>query len=184
VILSSNFSTPQRGWPIGASSAGDREWRSARYDVKILAAGVADFVTAPASRPATDARVVATGRLTTGQGGWGVWCRGTSSGQRYEFSLTHAGNVYIKTPDGETAPVHVPVDAYSDNTLTADCRDAPSGGGVQLSLRVNGAVAASYLDRGPTLLPPGRVGLHAFSYSDVTGDLADATFRSFTLSSV
>jgi hypothetical protein len=47
-------------------------------------------------------------------------------------------------------------------------------------MRVNQAVVARYLDKG-TLLGPGRVGVHAFSFGDVAGDPAAALFSSFVI---
>jgi hypothetical protein len=178
VLFRDDFENPDRGWDVGQSPNGVMEYVPGQYRISANPGGVAVWSAAPAVRPAAAVKIIATARIASGQGGWGVWCRGTDTGERYEFSVTHAGVAYIKTPGGSgsgTGPVSIPgLDTYQDTRMVAECRDAPNGAGVALTFTVNGKTI-SYLDRGP-LLGPGKVGVHAFSFGDMLGDPADVRF--------
>lgn len=180
VLFRDDFKNPDRGWYVGQAPNGVAEYVSGQYRINANRGGVAVWSPAPAVRPAAAIQIIATARIANGQGGWGVWCRGTDTGERYEFIVSHAGSAYIKTPgDRGTKPVPIPsFDAYQDTQVVAECRDAPNGAGVELTLAVNGKSIPPYLDRGP-LLGPGKVGVHAFSFGDVHGDPADVRFSYF-----
>lgn len=179
VLIHDDFNSPGSGWQVGRSPSGLDEYESGNYRI-VANRGYAVWSTAPAVQPAAHEQIIAVARLADGEGGWGVWCRGTGTGQRYEFSVTHAGFAYIKTPYHQTIPKEIPdFDAYQDNRVVADCSDTSNRKGVQLKLSVDGKLIVSYLDHDPTLLGPGEVGIHAFTFGDVNGDLADARFSDF-----
>jgi hypothetical protein len=147
-------------------------------------AGLAEWIPAPSGHPAATVTITADACLMAGQGGWGVWCRGTAPGQRrgqYEFSVSHAGVASIKDAEGKAVAEKnlADFDIYSPNMMTADCRDA--GGTVQLTMKMNGVtiLSGSATANGGRLLGPGLVGLHAFAFGDTAGETADARFGYF-----
>jgi hypothetical protein len=176
VLFRDDFHHAGRGWPVGPQPDGIEEFVAGAYRISAKP-GYAVWSPAPEVRPAVATRIVATARLAKGNGGWGVWCRGATTGERYEFSVTHAAAAYIKTPGWAMPPVSMAnFDAYRDNRVEAVCRD--TRGGIELTLTVNGVRVASHLDRGP-LLGPGQAGVHAFTFADVIGDPADVRFTYF-----
>jgi serine/threonine kinase PknH len=127
-------------------------------------------------------RIAAKAHLEAGQGGWGIWCRGTADNSRqYEFSVTHAGDAYIKNGyDRALGKTNIPgFDITRENTMTVDCRDA--NGDVQLTMSMNGeqVLSAQGSDGDGGLLGPGPVGLHAFAFGDTAGAPADVRFSYF-----
>ena len=135
----------------------------------------------------------ATAALTSGQGAWGIWCRGTSGGgaDRYRFLLTHAGAVGIFGYRTEaTGPPREEgsgwwyldgLDLTGPVTMTARCADVPVDGPVALRLSINGRTVAGYVPSADFLLSPGYSGLEAYSFNDVTGPRLGVTFSSFTI---
>jgi hypothetical protein len=174
---------PDRGWTVGHTSGGSARHVSAGYDV-LPEHGRIVWVVAPSPECSAAVSVTATGRLLSGQGGWGTFCRGDPGDQRYEFSVTHAGAAYIKTTDdGGTGPVPIPdFDAFADNTITAECRDTEGTGGVRLTLRV-GDFTISHIEQN-RFLGPGRAGVHAFSFGDVDGTPAAVRFTDFAVTNL
>ena len=120
--------------------------------------------------------------MTSGQGAWGVWCRGIdrTGTKRYEFLVSHAGAVQIIEPGGigsgwkyvEGLDTSVPV------TLAARCADRV-GAPVELTLAVNGRIALTY--RPQTILGPGPAGIEGMTFSDVNGTTVTASYSRFTI---
>lgn len=185
------FGSRPAGWPVGpippsGGQRGTAAFVGGRYRVAVSSAGLAVPAAAPiaAAKVTGDISVSATARLATGQGGWGVWCRGTSlwDSNRYEFTVTRDGVAYIVTPDhrgDEDDPAQIPgFDAGAEHTVSAECVRLPAGAGMRLTMKVDGAEVATWVDIRATL-PPAGVGVHSFAYGDVPGPLADARFSSF-----
>ncbi|WBB71229.1 hypothetical protein O7602_15820 [Micromonospora sp. WMMD1128] len=182
LLLEENFHTADRGWQVGH----DNERGTARYELGQLRIqpnpGFAKWITAPIHPVPAGVRISAKAHLEAGQGGWGIWCRGIADNSRqYEFSVTHAGDAYIKNGyELALAQTNIPgFDVTRENTMTVDCRDA--AGGVQLTMSINGDVvlSAQSSDGAGDPLGPGPVGLHAFAFGDAAGAPADVRFSYF-----
>jgi hypothetical protein len=144
-------------------------------------------VPAPGDEPqAPDEVVSGTAAIVSGQGAWGVWCRGTDPAgtNRYEFQLSHGGAVRITMPDNTaTEWVYlrdrgITVDVSRPVTLTARCRDL-AGAPVELTLAVNGQAVLTH--RPDAVLGPGYAGLQAMPFSDVGGNMITAEYQQFEL---
>ncbi|GAB2817180.1 hypothetical protein GCM10027176_22270 [Actinoallomurus bryophytorum] len=182
VLYQGNFHDASQGWTVGKSGSGEERYTSGAYQMD-AARGKAEWSPAPIVRMGANVRLTAVARMISGNGGWGAWCRGTpNNDSRYEFSITHAGYAYIRTPNRTTAATAIPhFDAFRDNRIVAECNDAPHTSGVRLTLKVNGKQIASYLEAGSPLLGPGAMGIHTFTFVDVEGAPAAVRFSYFKI---
>jgi len=183
VVFDADLRTDRR-WPTGAVTVGSACFDASGYRLRVTAAKSLAVVPAPFPRTYAAEIVEAQGRLVGGQGGWGVWCRGSATGQRYLFRVSHGKFAAIIVQQGDQSlewtdnkPLPSSFDIFALNRVRASCLDLPAGGGIELTMQVNGVTVTKLRPR--TLFSPGRVGVYAFSFTDVSGDLADAHFDMF-----
>ena len=179
VLLSSSFEAGD-GWTEGSTESGSVE-RTDKGLVIRPRPGFATWELAPVTKPVGAAVTIeATARVERGSGGWGVWCRATPDGERYEFIVSHTGSVEIKGPGISSQIVPNQVSAAEDNRMLAECSDPPGANTVQLSLTLNGR---QILVKQPAAEPlgPGPVGLHGFAYGGQKGDAAVIRFSKYVV---
>ncbi len=180
-LYETDFAEDEATWAARSDETGGSRYLNGGYEVTPNN-GYAVWRSAPT--PARPAAVIvsATAQLN-GHGGWGIWCRGTPDGRRYEFSFTAARVAYIKTPaDEENVTFHpVNVNPNRPANVQARCEDLPDQV-VHLTMWVNGVIVAERYDNSPELLGPGPVGVHAFGYGDSSsGERPQALFQHFEL---
>jgi serine/threonine protein kinase len=169
-------------WAATTGPSYTTRYTSSGYELHVADKGVFQPVPTPPASSVSDEVVTATATTISGQGAWGVWCRGTdeAGSRRYEFVLSHAGAVQIVEP-GDTGTGWVYVSGLNLSqpvTLSARCADVV-GAPVELTLVVNGRIALTY--RPTTILGPGHAGIEGMTFSDVEGPTIDAAFRRFEI---
>lgn len=180
VLFQDDLRPPRPGW--AALSGGTIASTPDGLALKPDKGGHAVWVSAPTGAGAEGVRVVASARVVTSAGGWGVWCRGTTDGSmRYEFSVTNGSQEWIKDADGNVIAEGAlsSFDILQPHQVAATCVDA--NGGVELGMTVDGGIpltAMASVSGGP-LIGPGAYGVHAFSYVDVVDDEPVVTVTSF-----
>lgn len=109
------FTEPAPEWPATVEPDYETTYTPAGYRVHGTGRGVFGPLPAPPTGSASDQVVSATARITSGQGAWGVWCRGVdgTGARSYQFLLSHAGAVQIVepgggAPDGSTSRASTP----------------------------------------------------------------------------
>ena len=151
-----DLGAPSKAWPAKTALGYTTRYSEAGYEVELTSTGEFEPLTAPRTPSVSDQLVTATASTVAGQGGWGVWCRGTdnSGSRRYEFLISHTGAVQIIEPgDIGTGWVYLRgLDLSQPVTLTAHCADVV-GAPIELTLVVNGRVALTY--RPSATLGPG-----------------------------
>ncbi|MEV4171795.1 serine/threonine-protein kinase [Nonomuraea sp. NPDC049709] len=166
-------------WSVGASGGGDARLDGSGYELTVKQ-GWRLWKSAPVQEPEEGVIVSAKATLEEGAGEYGVWCHGSaSSGDRYEFGVSGAGQVSIvkrRTGTGGKAlygPADVPRTAA--NRIVAEC--GQSGQGVRLRMWLNERLVAEVSD---TDAPygPDRAGVHAASG---TGEPIRVRFESFAV---
>ncbi|MEW2353361.1 serine/threonine-protein kinase [Spirillospora sp. NPDC029432] len=154
-------------WPEGRYTspvAASAELADGRYRLTVASQG-----NLPASANVDTSRhddVLVSARAN-GTGAYGVWCRGNPPRRptaKYEFHVTGTGEAAIvkRAPAGQgtdLSPFRRAFTPAATNHIEARCRSAP-GGGVRLSLTVNGRHAAAATDTSAPL-GPGAVGVLA-----------------------
>ena len=135
--------------------------------------------------------VEATGTISSGQGAWGVWCRGTTQTgtKRYRFLLTHAGAVGIFSYDagGRGAPREegtgwwylTGIDVGEPVRMTAHCSDVPAEQQIGLRLSINGRTVLTHNPGPQAILTPGYSGFETYAFTDVDGPTLTAVLHSF-----
>lgn len=181
VQLSSSFEAGD-GWAESSAESGSVE----RTDEGLVIRpqpGFATWELAPVTKPVGAAVTIeATARVERGSGGWGVWCRSTPDGERYEFIVSHTGSVEIKGPGISSQIVPNQVNAAEDNRMLAECSDPPGANTVQLSLTLNGRqILVKQPEPDAEPLGPGPVGLHGFAYGGQKGDAAVVRFTKYVI---
>jgi hypothetical protein len=181
LIFCDDFGDARRGWQVGVEPmSGTAQYASDGLRVQANP-GYARWVAAPVDVSTSAIRITTRARITrAGAGGWGVWCRGTPDGSsRYEFTVTHDGHAYIRTPERQTEPrLFMDFDASRDNAVQAVCRDVPDGG-VELVMHINGIHVLTHVDRSQSILGPGEVGVHAATFGDVQSAPVSVRFTGF-----
>jgi serine/threonine protein kinase len=185
LLFSQSFATALPSWPTGRSNGADLEFRDGVYAFQPLDRTRAPYVTAPAPTETflSDTVVTATAALQSGQGLWGVWCRGvdTDPSTAYLFLISHTAAVQITATgfqDG-TGWKHLDgVDVSRPTTISARCADVP-GASVELTMAVNGRQVLTY--RPATVLSPGYSGVTMQPFGDVEGPIAVALFSEFQI---
>ncbi|WP_344649025.1 serine/threonine protein kinase [Cryptosporangium japonicum] len=172
-----DFRRLRQGW--AESGRGTAEVSPDANGLLFRVSSVGKYLVFPIPQPygGNDERVIAVGRINSGQGGWGVWCRGAekNGGARYQFVLTHAGNIGIFTfRNGEkdavdgTAWWHVDgLDLSRPVTIEGRCSDSGIPG-VSLTMLLNGRKVLSQ-SQPKTLLGPGYSGLSIYAFDDLSG---------------
>ncbi|MFB4317593.1 serine/threonine-protein kinase [Actinomadura sp. 21ATH] len=171
-------------WPEGRYASpvtASAELADGRYRLTVASQG-----NLPASANVDTSRhddVLVSARAS-GTGAYGVWCRGNPPRRptaKYEFHVTGTGEAAIvkRAPAGQgtdLVPFRRAFTPASTNHIEARCRNAP-GGGVRLTLTVNGRHAATATDTSAPL-GPGAVGVitHARDVPE-----AAAAFDTFTV---
>ncbi|MFB4278771.1 protein kinase [Nonomuraea sp. MTCD27] len=166
-------------WSVGASGGGDARLDGSGYELTVKQ-GWRLWKSAPVREPEEGVIVSAKATLEEGAGEYGVWCHGSaSSGDRYEFGVSGAGQVSIvkrRTGTGGKA-LYGPADAprTAANRIVAEC--GQSGQGVRLRMWLNERLVAEVSD---TDAPygPDRAGVHAASG---TGEPIRVRFESFAV---
>ena len=182
LAFDSSFSGPVVGWPASSTNLAVNRYAEGGYVLHPLTRRRFDMVAAPSNVMTSVETVTATASLQSGQGIWGVWCRGTDSHatQSYQFWISHAGAVSIVTPQGQTPWVYLQgIDVTTPTTLLARCADA-NPGPVQLTLSVNGRQVLNQRVSG-ALLGPGFSGIEAAGFSDVAGPIAQIQFSRYAI---
>lgn len=182
LAFASKFSKPVTGWPASHTKLAVNSYAGGGYLLHPLTRTAFDTVTAPSNVMTSIETVTATASLESGQGVWGIWCRGTDSHatESYQFWISHAGAVSIVTPQGQTPWVYLQgVDVTKPTTLTARCADA-NPGPVQLTLSVNGRQVVTQRVSA-NLLGPGFSGIEAAGFSDVAGPIAQVRFSRYAI---
>jgi hypothetical protein len=149
-LFEQSLTTPKPGWPVGRSDIADVEFKDGAYMVHPQSYQYGKYIAAPAP-PETflsDIVVTATASLQSGQGSWGVWCRGVDDpGDAYLFLISHAGAVQITLTgfngDGTGWKYLEGVDVSKPITISARCADIP-GYPVLLTMAVNGREVLNY----------------------------------------
>lgn len=185
-VFERSLTTPAPGWPVGHSDTVDTKFQNGAYVIHPLSKQYAEYVAAPAP-PETfvsDVVVTATASLQSGQGLWGVWCRGVDSSpsNAYMFLISHTGAVEITLMDFHdgTGWKHLDgVDVSKPITISARCADLPHAP-VLLTMAVNGREILNY--RPKKVLSPGYSGITAQPFEDVDGPIATDSFTEFRLS--
>ena len=175
LAFDSSFSGPVAGWPASSTNLAVNRYAEGGYVLHPLTRRRFDMVAVPSNVMTSVETVTATASLQSGQGIWGVWCRGTDSHatQSYQFWTSHAGAVSIVTPQGQTPWVYLQgIDVTTPTTLLARCADA-NPGPVQLTLSVNGRQVLNQRVSG-ALPGPGFSGIEAAGFSDVAGHRLDS----------
>jgi serine/threonine protein kinase len=182
VLYSQDLATPSAAWPATTAAGYTTRYSDAGYELELTSTGEFEPATAPRTPSVSDQLVTATATTIAGQGGWGVWCRGTdqAGSRRYEFLISHTGAVQIIEPgDTGTGWIYLRgLDLSQPVTLTAHCADV-IGAPIELTLVVNGRVALTY--RPSITLGPGYAGIEGMTFADVEGPKITAAYRRFTI---
>jgi serine/threonine protein kinase len=181
-----DFTAEATGWRQFTNSQATVRTDAAGLGALMKAVGVWVNLPAPGLHGSTDETVSATAQLNSGQGGWGVWCRGAapSGERRYQFILSHAHRIAIRAFDGSAAADGTAwwtldgVDLSGPVTMTGRCVDA--GAGVQLTMFIDGRTVLSYAQP-KVLLSPGYSGVTVFGFADLDGPKIDVDFKSFSI---
>ncbi|GAA3426893.1 hypothetical protein GCM10018953_40760 [Streptosporangium nondiastaticum] len=165
------------GWSsTAAGNAGKHRPDHGAYRLTVRA-GASLPVTAPVTASLRNTVITVKGRLISGKGDFGVFCRGRkATDERYEFALTGDGGASI-TRSGETPSAVRRVPGLRPGRLTvlqAVCRGGATG--TTLSLRVNGKEVISRVDRARPLTA-GSIGVFARGRRGGSG--LDVAFNSF-----
>lgn len=149
-------------WAVGATEGGTAQ-RSGNAYLLTANPGWRLWKSAPVTEPAEGVVVAARARLEAGSGDFGVWCRGTGGGARYEFAVTADGHASItKRVAGGGKPVVLygpaKVKAAKDVRIAAECR--ADGERVALKMTVGGDVAGQASDADHPYAA-GLTGVHA-----------------------
>jgi serine/threonine protein kinase len=183
VLYSTDFADASHEWPATKTADYETRYTTGIYAVHATTKGGYFAVPSPTSKSLSDEVVTARAAVESGQGAWGLWCRGTDAAgtERYEFLLSHAGAVQILEPDGSSTgwKYLATLDVSEPVTMAARCADVP-GAPVMLTLSINGKVALTYRQKGP-LLGPGYAGIETMSFSDVGGQIITADFSHFAI---
>jgi hypothetical protein len=176
-LYKDDFKVGGSSWLVQSDHTGDSRYSNDGYQLSPKS-GYAVWRTAPTMARPANVIVSATARLN-GAGGWGVWCRGSSDRQVYEFSLTHARAAYIKVRPGDDVKQHlIDVDPTRFNTVEAQCEDVADDT-VHLTMWVNRVKVAERYDNAPGVLGPGSSGLHAFGFGDLKSEPPEIVFKHF-----
>lgn len=148
-------------WAVG-STEGGMTARSGSAYLLTANAGWRLWKSAPITEPDEGVVVSAKARLEQGSGDFGVWCRGTSGGDRYEFAVTGAGKASIvKRQSGQKPTIlygPATVKQSRDTRIDATCKS--DGRQVTLRMEVNGAQVGQVTDvKQP--YAAGHAGVHA-----------------------
>ncbi|MEV2267015.1 serine/threonine-protein kinase [Nonomuraea africana] len=112
-------------WETGSTAGGTAEQSDEGYELTANP-GWRLWRSAPVtSEPASGAVVVARGRRIAGTGEFGVWCRGGSGGQRYEFAVTSEGRATITKRGSGTGTLlldRIARERTADRRIVAECR--------------------------------------------------------------
>lgn len=170
-----SLTAPAPGWPVGTSDTVDQAFRDGVYAVRPRSKGDSAFLPLPVDAGLSDVAVSATATLRSGQGFWGVWCRGTDEDatDAYYFQISHTASIRILVLDGSrygggTGWKRLQgVDVSEPTTVSGRCADVP-GAPVRLTMSVNGRDVLTY-DESSHLLGPGYVGISAQTFGDVDG---------------
>ena len=183
LAFTSSLSRPAAGWPASRTKLAVNRYAGGGYVLQPLTRSYYDMVQAPSTVMTSVETVTATASLQSGQGVWGVWCRGTSGNpaESYTFLLSHAGAVSISGPQGLLTDWRYlqGIDVSKQTTLTARCADA-NPGPVQLTLSVNGRQVLTTAVT-TDLLGPGYSGIMAGGFADVTGPIAQFRFTRYAI---
>jgi hypothetical protein len=182
-LYEQSFADPAPAWPTGDSDTYELTLQDGILRLHPLAKNEGVTVTAPAplNTHQSDLVVSATATLSSGQGFWGVWCRGvdTTPSNAYYFEISHTAAVRILVLDGSqfgsgTGWFYLDgVDASQPTTISARCDDVP-GAPIELTMAVNGRTALRYrVANQDPVLGPGFSGISARTFSDVEGTTAD-----------
>ncbi len=186
VLYAHDFTAPEAptwtDWPDADTVESVTRRTATGYALHVTGRGTTAPVPAPPAASVSDEVVSATATVTSGQGIWGVWCRGVDAAgtRRYGFQISHTGAVRIVTPDNEV-PDWVAVtglDLSRPVTLAARCADVP-GAPVELTLAVNGRVVLGH--RPTVVLGPGYAGIEGATFADVEGPTITAEFNRFAV---
>ncbi|GAA4991228.1 hypothetical protein WHI96_09115 [Pseudonocardia tropica] len=180
LLYAADLTAPAPEWPEHTDPGVTTRYAEGRYDVHVVRPGTYVTVPAPPTPQIGDEVVTATARIASGQGAWGVWCRGTDERgtRRYEFQVSHGGAVRVVLPDG-TATTWSYVDGLDTSlpvTLSARCDDVPDAP-VELTLAVNGTTVLTH--RPASILGPGFAGVSGMAFSDVDGPTVTAAVTRF-----
>lgn len=183
VLYRTDYANASKEWPATRTADYETRYSTGMYAVHLITRGGYFAITSPTNKSLADEVVTARGTIESGQGAWGLWCRGTDAvgTERYEFLLSHAGAVQILEPDGSGTgwKYLADLDLSQPVTMRAHCADVP-GAPVVLTLSINGKVALTYKPTGP-LLGPGHAGIDIMSFSDVSGQIITANFSEFAI---
>jgi serine/threonine protein kinase len=183
VLYDADLTRPDAAWPVATTTDHTTGWTPSGFRMHVTGQGIFTPIPSPATVSAGDEIVSATAQVSSGQGAWGVWCRGVDAQatQRYEFLLSHAGAVQIIDGDGQygTGWKYVTgLDMNKPVTLSARCADV-IGAPVELTLAVDGRIALTYHPK--IILGPGYSGVEGMTFSDVAGPTVTADYDHFDI---
>ncbi|MBG0825925.1 hypothetical protein HS048_35210 [Planomonospora sp. ID91781] len=182
-----DFSASASGWTRRQNGIGEATWSSSGLTTTVPQNTRVFVLPVPdGPRGGNRERISAVAKLSSGQGVWGLWCRGVDAAgrARYRFLLSHTGSVRILSVGGEETDetgwwVMKGVDMSRPVELGGSCIDTPDNGPVQLQLYINGRTALTYRPR--QILGPGFSGVETSGFKDVPGPIAKVTFASLRI---
>ncbi|MEO3812116.1 caspase family protein [Sphaerisporangium sp. B11E5] len=177
-----DFTRSTTGWVTGRAGIGTA--RRSEGGLRVHPTQNKQIFTLPVPGPPTGTRaehMTSVTRFHSGQGAWGLWCRGAEpgGGARYRFLMSHSGAVGVFAGtgyrDGTGFWTLKGIDLNRPVELRARCADVSGNGPVRLEFAVNGRTVLTH--RPATLLGPGYSGIETWGFSDVAGPTAEVTFR-------
>jgi hypothetical protein len=186
-----DFTTTAEQWPAKDTAVASFTRDTAGYEVQLTDDNMPQVMQAPAPLAHTREVVSATATIESGQGAWGLWCRGTDrlGTNRYRFLLTHSGSIGIfeskLTATGEMLDQGTGfwrltnIDLRQNIHLEGRCADLD--GLVSLTMLVNGRQVLKY--KPVQILGPGYSGTEVYGFQDVPGPLLKTRFQNFTQAS-
>ncbi|MDP9862692.1 MULTISPECIES: serine/threonine-protein kinase [Streptosporangium] len=174
-----DFGGADHSWSVGATDAGRAEVTGGSYLLTVNP-GWRLWKSAPApDEPEGGVVISSSARLAGGTGEFGVWCRGDSGGDRYEFTVSGSGTVsIIKRRAGQKVTAlygparNADIKKSADNRIIAECR--PDGSALALRVWVNEVMAGQAVDGSP--YGPGKIGVHAAPDGDAAVRVRFGTF--------
>ncbi|WP_327106827.1 serine/threonine protein kinase [Nonomuraea glycinis] len=145
-------------------------------------------VAAPIGPAPGSEAITVRGTLESGQGGWGVWCRGTTAAgqKRYSFMVTHAGAVGIFDYSTNSSGVGnnwwylKGVDWNSPINLRVLCEDTGEAKPIKLTLEINDRTVLVFEPDTTAILGPGFSGVECFAFGDLPGPRANIVLENFS----
>lgn len=187
-MFEQSLATPARGWEVSPSTTlADIGFQNSAYVVHPQRNEYSVYIGAPAPPEAfvSDDVVVTATASQSGQGLWGVWCRGSdpgATGNAYLFLISHTGAVLITLNgpnDGTEWKYLDGVDVSKPITVSARCANTPDSH-VLLTMAVNGREVLNYRPR--KILSRGYSGIMTRPLGDVDRPVSAVSFTEFRVS--